>query len=131
MNMNLYLFFLLFFLLGVSESRCLYEDSDNDPAKDGKDCAKRKITYEEIKDRDDKEVSNWKCCFIKERVSLDNGESYWWTYCDPFKEEWITILKKTQPALLFDGECLDPVESHYHYYKINILLLMILFIIIS
>ena len=128
--MNLYhfiSFYLFFFVLRQSESRCLYDGSGDDPAKDAKDCAKRKITYEEIKNRDDKELSHWKCCFIKEKIGLDNGKYEWWTYCDPFKEEWILILKKT-PGQMIDGECLD--YSYNHYYQANIFLLMILIIII-
>ena len=61
------------------------------PAKDGKECASRKITQEEIQNRDDKDISNWKCCFISERLESESDGSFRnWTYCDPFKEEWVT-----------------------------------------
>ena len=119
--------YLLFLLLSVPniKCRCLYEGGE-DPAKNGDDCALRSITSEEIAEREDTEVSNYLCCFIREKVGLNNGEYKNWTYCDPFKEEWI------DPSLSVVGifiECKEP-KNNAKLYLVTNKVLFLLFVLL-
>ena len=123
--MKLYLLCLLLLIINI-KSRCLYEGPGDDPAKDGKDCSLRKITQEEIEERDDKIVSNWKCCFIKEKLGLDNGQYTYWSYCDPFKEEWLGYSLSIAGIY---AECIDPPKDNSPLLYFNGLLSIILLLL--
>ena len=123
--MKLYFLCLLILIINI-KSRCLYDGPGDDPAKDGKDCAMRKITQEEIQDRDDPKVSNWKCCFLREKVGLDDGTYKNWTYCDPFKEEWLSY--SLDIAGIY-AECIDPPKDNSSFLYLNALFSIIILLI--